>query len=45
MSGMVEFKNKDAIIHWMSDLSKKDKYQDVKVDMNDMNTKINEINR
>lgn len=45
MSGMVEFKNKDAIIHWMSDLSKKDKYQDVKVDMDDMNTKINEINR
>lgn len=45
MSGMVEFKDKNAIIHWMSDLSKKDKYQDVKVDMNDMNTKINEINR
>lgn len=44
MSGMVEFKNKDAIVHWMNDLSNKDKYQDVKVDMEDMNSKIDGIN-
>ena len=45
MSGMVEFKNKDAIVHWMNDLSNKDEYQDVKVDMEDMNSKIDVINR
>ena len=44
MSGMVEFKNKDAIVHWMNDLSNKDKYQDVKVDMEDMNSKLDVIN-
>lgn len=44
MSGMVEFKNKDAVVHWMNDLSNKDKYQDVKVDMEDMNSKIDSVN-
>lgn len=45
MSGMVEFKNKDSLVHWMSDLNKEDRYQDVKVDMDDMNSKIDGINR
>lgn len=45
MSGMVEFKNKDTLTHWMSDLNGRDKYQDVKVDMDDMNSKIDGINR
>ena len=45
MSGMVEFKNKDAIKYWMSDLSKDDNYSDVKVDMDDMKNKIDNINQ
>lgn len=45
MSGMVEFKDKNAIKYWMSDLSKDDNYSDVKVDMDDMKNKIDNINQ
>lgn len=45
MSGMVKFENKDVIKHWMSDLSKSDKYSDVKVDMDAMRSKIENINK
>lgn len=45
MSGMVEFKDKNAIKYWMSDLSKDDSYSDVKVDMDDMKNKIDNINQ
>ena len=42
---MVEFKNKDAIKHWMNDLTKEDRYEDVKVDMETMRNKIEGINK
>lgn len=45
LSGMVEFKNKDAIKHWMNDLTKEDRYEDVKVDMETMRNKIEGINK
>lgn len=45
MSGFVKFKNEDAIQHWMNDLSKSDKYADVKVDMETMRNKIENINK
>lgn len=45
MSGMVEFKDKNAIKYWMSDLSKDDNYSDVKVDIDDMKNKIDNINQ
>lgn len=41
MSGFVTFKNKDAIVGWMADLETKDKYADVKVDMEEVKEKIN----
>lgn len=44
MSGFVKFDDKNAITHWMSDLTK-EKYSDVKVDMDEMKNKINEINK
>ena len=40
MSGMVEFKEKDALRHWMSDLSEDDEFKDVKVDLDDVKNKI-----
>ena len=45
MSGMVKFENENAIQHWMNDLSEKDKYADVKVDMDTMRNKIESINK
>lgn len=45
MSGMVTFKDKDSITHWMSDLTKKDKYKDVKIDSDEMHNKIDNINK
>lgn len=45
MSGFVKFKDDSAIKHWMSDLSTNDKYANVKVDMNEMRDKINNINQ
>lgn len=45
MSGMVEFKNQDAIRHWMMDLTKEDAYEDVKVDMETMRNQIESINK
>lgn len=45
MSGMVEFKDKNQLKHWMSDLRKNDSFSDVKVDMNEMQAKINNINQ
>lgn len=44
MSGFVKFDDKNAITHWMADLTK-EKYSDVKVDMDEMKNKINEINK
>ena len=41
MSGFVTFKNKDAIVGWMADSETKDKYADVKVDMEEVKEKIN----
>lgn len=40
MSGMVEFKNTDFIIHWLSSLDEDEKYKDVSVDMQDIEDKI-----
>nr|DAK84759.1 MAG TPA: hypothetical protein [Caudoviricetes sp.] len=45
LSGMVEFKDKNSLVHWMNDLTNKDIYQSSKIDMNDMNKKINDLNR
>ena len=45
MSGFVSFKDENAIKHWMNDLSKNDKYEDVKVDMETMRNKIEDVNR
>lgn len=40
MSGMVTFKDKNAIKHWMSNLDETDKYQDVKMGLNELQNKI-----
>lgn len=40
MSGMVTFKDKDAIQHWMNDLTKKDKFSNVKVEMESIQQKV-----
>jgi hypothetical protein len=40
MSGMVEFKDKSFIKHWLSDLNDEDKYSDVSIDMQEMEDKI-----
>ena len=45
LSGMVTFKDDNSIQHWMNDLTKSDKYADVKVDMDDMRNKIDGINK
>lgn len=45
MSGMVKFKDENAIQHWMNDLTKDDRYEDVKVDMNEMRNKIESVNK
>lgn len=45
MSGFVEFKDENAIAHWMSDLENKDPYKEEKVDMEDLSNKIDNINR
>lgn len=45
MSGMVEFKDKNAIKHWMCDLTKSDKYSDVKVDTKELHDKIDGVNK
>lgn len=45
MSGMVKFKDDNAIQHWMNDLTKEDKYSDVKVDMDEMRNKIEGANK
>lgn len=44
MSGFVQFKDKDAIKHWMVDLTQTDKYADVKVDKDEMQSKIDGAN-
>lgn len=41
MSGMVEFKDKSFIKHWLSNLEKQDKYEDVSVDVDSVKEKIN----
>lgn len=45
MSGMVKFNDESFIKHWMNDLSKDDKYADVKVDMEEMRNKIDGVNK
>ncbi len=40
MSGMVEFKDKSFIKHWMANLDVTDKYADVSVSLQDMQNKI-----
>lgn len=40
MSGMVEFKDKTAIKHWLSSLEDEDKYSDVSVDLEEVQDKI-----
>lgn len=40
MSGMVEFKDKSFIIHWLSSLDDEDKYGDVSVSLEEMENKI-----
>ena len=40
MSGMVEFKDKSFIKHWLSNLDTKDKYSDVSVDLDALQNKI-----
>mgnify|MGYP003326734221 CR=1 FL=1 len=45
MSGMVTFKDDSFIQHWMNDLSKDDRYADVKVDMDEMKNKIESVNK
>lgn len=41
LSGMVEFKDKSAIKHWLSNLDTDDKFSDVKVDVDSIEDKIN----
>jgi len=45
MSGMVKFKDENQIKHWMADLTKSDKYADVKVDTDAMHQKIDSANQ
>ena len=45
MSGMVKFKDENAIKHWMNDLTNDDRYADVKVDMDTMRNKIESVNQ
>ena len=40
MSGMVEFKDKSFIKHWLSDIDENDKYGDVSVDLDAMRGKV-----
>lgn len=40
MSGMVTFKDKDAIKHWMSSLDETDKYKDVKMGLDELQNKV-----
>lgn len=40
MSGMVTFKDKNAIKHWMSNLDETDKYKDVKMGLDELQNKI-----
>jgi len=40
LSGMVEFKNKTFIKHWLTDLDDEDKYSDVAIDLQEMEDKI-----
>jgi len=44
LSGFVSFKDKDALKSWMTDLTEKDIYSDVKVDRDEMQSKIDGIN-
>ena len=41
MSGMVEFKDKSILRHWMSDLEKENKYDDVMLDLDTMTEEHN----
>lgn len=45
MSGMVKFKDENKIKHWMADLTKSDKYEDVKVDADEIHHKIDDVNK
>lgn len=45
MSGMVQFKDENKLKHWMADLTKSDKYEDVKVDADEMHHKIDDVNK
>lgn len=45
MSGMVKFKDENKIKHWMADLTKSDRYEDVKVDADEMHHKIDDVNK
>ena len=45
MSGFVTFKDDSAIQHWMNDLTKDDKYSDVKVDMEEIHHKVESVNK
>ena len=40
MSGFVEFKDKSFIKHWLTNLDTKNKFEDVSVDLTDMESKI-----
>lgn len=40
MSGMVTFKDKNAIKHWMSSLDETDKYKDVKMGLDELHNKV-----
>ncbi len=40
MSGMVEFKDKTILRHWMSDLEKENKNEDVMLDLDQMKEKV-----
>ena len=42
---MVQFKDESQIKHWMADLTKSDKYADVKVDTDAMRQKIDSANQ
>ena len=41
MGGMVTFK--ESVDHWMSDLSKKNKYEDVVLDYGNLKDKLNNV--
>ena len=44
MSGLVKFDDNNQIKHWMADLTRQDKYSDVKVDAEAMHHKIDSAN-